>query len=181
VPAPIVTTPMVAQPVYYNQQTPYPIAPPPQHAYPPNTMQQYPPQNAPYPYPYPQQQHNPYPQNNVPQQYQNAPYQHTTYPQNTTQYPPPTQNAPTAPPQQNAYPNTQTQNTGALYPQTQLPNQIVKRGWLTKEGEWVKSWKRRWFVLKDNTIYYFENETVIRNYHNLANDFRQLNLRALFY
>ncbi|ELU02826.1 hypothetical protein CAPTEDRAFT_163136 [Capitella teleta] len=31
-----------------------------------------------------------------------------------------------------------------------------KEGWLWKQGGRYKSWKRRWFILKDNCLYYFE-------------------------
>jgi len=33
----------------------------------------------------------------------------------------------------------------------------VKKGWLTKEGEIVKSWKKRWFVLGTETVSYYKN------------------------
>lgn len=33
----------------------------------------------------------------------------------------------------------------------------VKKGWLTKEGEIVKSWKKRWFVLGTETLSYYKN------------------------
>ena len=29
-------------------------------------------------------------------------------------------------------------------------------GWMTKQGGSFKSWKRRWFILKGNTLYYFK-------------------------
>lgn len=34
-----------------------------------------------------------------------------------------------------------------------------KEGWLLKQGGRVKSWKRRWFILNDNCLYYFEYTT----------------------
>ena len=33
-----------------------------------------------------------------------------------------------------------------------------KSGYLTKQGGRWKSWKKRWFVLKDNNLYYFKDE-----------------------
>jgi len=33
-----------------------------------------------------------------------------------------------------------------------------KEGWLTKQGGSIKTWKRRWFVLKDDKIYYFKGQ-----------------------
>lgn len=35
----------------------------------------------------------------------------------------------------------------------------VKEGWLSKQGGRVKNWKRRWFILNDNCLYYFEYTT----------------------
>ncbi|KHJ41836.1 Sec7 domain protein [Trichuris suis] len=32
-----------------------------------------------------------------------------------------------------------------------------REGWLWKQGGRYRSWKRRWFVLSDNCLYYFEN------------------------
>jgi len=34
-----------------------------------------------------------------------------------------------------------------------------KEGWLSKQGGRYKSWKRRWFILNDNCLYYFEFTT----------------------
>jgi len=33
-----------------------------------------------------------------------------------------------------------------------------KQGWLKKQGGMIKTWKRRWFVLRDKRLYYYENE-----------------------
>ncbi|KAL8587836.1 Cytohesin-1 [Nucella lapillus] len=35
----------------------------------------------------------------------------------------------------------------------------VKEGWLMKEGGRYKNWKRRWFILNDNCLYYFQYTT----------------------
>ena len=32
-----------------------------------------------------------------------------------------------------------------------------KEGWLWKQGGRYKSWKRRWFVLNDGCLYYFQH------------------------
>ena len=34
-----------------------------------------------------------------------------------------------------------------------------REGWLWKQGGRYKSWKRRWFILNDNCLYYFEYTT----------------------
>ncbi|XP_055519346.1 cytohesin-3-like [Leucoraja erinacea] len=34
-----------------------------------------------------------------------------------------------------------------------------REGWLSKLGGRVKTWKRRWFILTDNCLYYFEHTT----------------------
>lgn len=34
-----------------------------------------------------------------------------------------------------------------------------REGWLLKTGGRVKTWKKRWFILKDNCLYYFEYTT----------------------
>ena len=32
----------------------------------------------------------------------------------------------------------------------------MEKGWMTKQGGRVKTWKRRWFVLSNNVVYYFK-------------------------
>eukprot|EP01114_Cavostelium_apophysatum_P022806 TRINITY_DN8379_c0_g1_i1.p1 TRINITY_DN8379_c0_g1~~TRINITY_DN8379_c0_g1_i1.p1 ORF type:complete len:588 (-),score=142.77 TRINITY_DN8379_c0_g1_i1:130-1893(-) len=34
---------------------------------------------------------------------------------------------------------------------------LSKQGWLTKQGGRVKNWKRRWFVIRDNRMYYYKS------------------------
>eukprot|EP01133_Synstelium_polycarpum_P008145 gene8145-9561_t len=34
-----------------------------------------------------------------------------------------------------------------------------REGWLTKQGGAIKTWRRRWFVLKGKKLYYFKNKT----------------------
>lgn len=38
-----------------------------------------------------------------------------------------------------------------------------KAGWVKKEGGTMKTWKRRYMVLKEDVLYWFESETV-RNF-----------------
>jgi hypothetical protein len=35
-------------------------------------------------------------------------------------------------------------------------NFAIKGGWLTKRGHKIKNWKRRWFVLRGNTLNYYK-------------------------
>lgn len=37
-------------------------------------------------------------------------------------------------------------------------NQIIKRGYLTKQGKIVRNWKKRSFVLTEKALQYFEDE-----------------------
>ncbi|KAF7024678.1 hypothetical protein CFC21_036989 [Triticum aestivum] len=35
-------------------------------------------------------------------------------------------------------------------------------GWLDKQGEYIKTWRRRWFVLKQGKIFWFKDSSVTR-------------------
>ena len=35
----------------------------------------------------------------------------------------------------------------------------MKNGWLCKQGAFIKNWKRRWFVLRNNSLCYYTGET----------------------
>ncbi|KAK4579478.1 hypothetical protein RGQ29_029231 [Quercus rubra] len=37
-----------------------------------------------------------------------------------------------------------------------------RTGWLTKQGEYIKTWRRRWFVLKQGKLFWFKDSTVTR-------------------
>ena len=49
---------------------------------------------------------------------------------------------------------------------------VVKEGWLTKQGGKYKTWKKRWFILKNNLIsYHKEIGKVSRFYFVSSNRF----------
>ncbi|GFP99874.1 pleckstrin homology domain-containing protein 1 [Phtheirospermum japonicum] len=35
-------------------------------------------------------------------------------------------------------------------------------GWLTKQGEYIKTWRRHWFILKQGKVFWFKESTVTR-------------------
>ncbi|GJN14560.1 hypothetical protein PR202_gb01403 [Eleusine coracana subsp. coracana] len=35
-----------------------------------------------------------------------------------------------------------------------------RTGWLTKQGEYIKTWRRRWFVLKQGRLFWFKDPAV---------------------
>ncbi|XP_037417930.1 pleckstrin homology domain-containing protein 1-like [Triticum urartu] len=37
-----------------------------------------------------------------------------------------------------------------------------RAGWLTKQGEYIKTWRRRWFVLKQGRLFWFKDAAVTR-------------------
>nr|XP_016471992.1 PREDICTED: pleckstrin homology domain-containing protein 1-like [Nicotiana tabacum] len=37
-----------------------------------------------------------------------------------------------------------------------------RAGWLTKQGEYIKTWRRRWFVLKQGKLFWFKEANVTR-------------------
>ena len=38
-----------------------------------------------------------------------------------------------------------------------------RAGWLTKQGEYIKTWRRRWFVLKQGKLLWFKDSAVGRS------------------
>ncbi|KAL9365235.1 hypothetical protein Peur_043108 [Populus x canadensis] len=37
-----------------------------------------------------------------------------------------------------------------------------RTGWLMKQGEHIKTWRRRWFILKQGKLFWFKDSTVTR-------------------
>ncbi|CAI8586297.1 unnamed protein product [Vicia faba] len=37
-----------------------------------------------------------------------------------------------------------------------------RTGWLMKQGEYIKTWRRRWFVLKEGKLFWFKESTITR-------------------
>jgi hypothetical protein len=48
--------------------------------------------------------------------------------------------------------------SSTFYPSTLIDQRSVKSGWLKKQGGVVKSWHKRWFTLKGDSLYYFQSE-----------------------
>lgn len=38
-----------------------------------------------------------------------------------------------------------------------------RAGWLTKQGDYIKTWRRRWFVLKQGKLLWFKDSAVSRH------------------
>jgi len=50
----------------------------------------------------------------------------------------------------------------------QILHRLWQSGYLFKQGHRVKNWKRRWFVLKGNTVCYFKSPRVRPNAHQIS-------------
>ena len=37
----------------------------------------------------------------------------------------------------------------------------MKEGWLTKQGNYIKNWRPRWFQLKDGILYYYKDPQAV--------------------
>ncbi|MBA0566719.1 hypothetical protein Golob_011512 [Gossypium lobatum] len=37
-----------------------------------------------------------------------------------------------------------------------------RTGWLAKQGEYIKTWRRRWFVLKQGRLFWFKESSITR-------------------
>eukprot|EP00897_Mesotaenium_endlicherianum_P008994 jgi/Mesen1/8122/ME000437S07217 len=44
--------------------------------------------------------------------------------------------------------------------QVEFWNNPERQGWLLKQGEYIKTWRKRWFILKQGKIFWFLDENV---------------------
>ncbi|KAH9300974.1 hypothetical protein KI387_012557, partial [Taxus chinensis] len=42
-------------------------------------------------------------------------------------------------------------------------NSPERSGWLMKQGEYIKTWRRRWFVLKQGKLFWFKENYITRD------------------
>ncbi|KAL2928615.1 Pleckstrin homology domain-containing protein 1 [Bienertia sinuspersici] len=56
-----------------------------------------------------------------------------------------------------------TDSTGSDQDQTEFWTEPERAGWLTKQGEYIKTWRRRWFILKQGKLFWFKESTVNRS------------------
>ena len=52
----------------------------------------------------------------------------------------------------------QKSGNSTFYPTTLSSQNNIKCGWLKKQGGVVKSWRKRWFTLKGDQLYYYISE-----------------------
>ncbi|KAJ7555640.1 hypothetical protein O6H91_05G047900 [Diphasiastrum complanatum] len=48
------------------------------------------------------------------------------------------------------------------HPQVEFWSNPERTGWLMKQGEYIKTWRRRWFVLKEGKLFWFKDSIVTR-------------------
>lgn len=56
-----------------------------------------------------------------------------------------------------------TASPGLEYDGIEFWTEPERAGWLTKQGEYIKTWRRRWFVLKQGKLFWFKESIVNRS------------------
>ncbi len=59
-------------------------------------------------------------------------------------------------------------------------SQTERAGWLTKQGGKRKTWKKRWFILKEASLFYYKSSTVRKKSSLISPCVRIKNLLAYF-
>eukprot|EP01083_Nonionella_stella_P093699 262664_1 len=141
-----------------QQYMPQQYGPPQGYAAPQAYMNGYPPQQPMQPYPQPMQMGQPNPQYDG--YYAQPPVTYAN-PNQPMVKPPPPVDAP--PPQQGTVPTAMEQKEQTMDSYEDIVvNGVVKQGWMMKKGDIVKSWKKRYFVLKSNqTLNYYESDNAV--------------------
>lgn len=57
---------------------------------------------------------------------------------------------------------TGTGQTAGDYDGVEFWSSPERAGWLTKQGEYIKTWRRRWFILKQGKLFWFKDSVVTR-------------------
>lgn len=52
--------------------------------------------------------------------------------------------------------------TSSDYDGVEFWSQPERAGWLTKQGEYIKTWRRRWFILKQGKLFWFKDSVITR-------------------
>lgn len=55
-----------------------------------------------------------------------------------------------------------TTSPGPEYDGIEFWTEPERAGWLTKQGEYIKTWRRRWFILKQGKLFWFKESIVNR-------------------